>query len=216
MRKFLLRLVYISSSLLALGLILYFSANAWIDKVTSNRLFTDLKATPHRHVGLLLGTAKLGPTGWGNPFYNNRIDAADILMKNHVIDYLIISGDNHVKGYDEPSDMRQSLMERGIDSTRLILDYAGFRTFDSIIRAREIFDQDSILIISQQFHNERALFIASRNNIDAIGFNAADVDTRWMFKTALRERFARIKMLLDDFFGAKPHFLGPKVAIPKH
>ena len=101
----------------------------------------------------------------------------------------------------------------GIDSSRIYLDYAGFRTFDSMVRLKEVFSQDSVTVISQRFHNERALFIASREGIDAIGFNAEDVSSNIGYKVQIREKLARVKLFLDYVFGKQPKFLGPKVQI---
>jgi SanA protein len=109
--------------------------------------------------------------------------------------------------------MREDLIAAGVDSTHIYRDYAGFRTFDSMVRAREIFGQDSVTVISQPFHNERALYIAQREGISAISFNARDVGKRFGFKTQLRERFARVKVFVDYAFGKKPRFLGEKVPV---
>ena len=119
----------------------------------------------------------------------------------------MISGDNGRRGYNEPESMRSDLIRAGIDSTVLFLDYAGFRTFDSIKRLKEIFGQDSVTIISQAFHNERAIYIAGKEGITAIGFNARDVGGGEGFRTAIREKLARVKVFLDQAFGKKPRFL---------
>ena len=130
--------------------------------------------------------------------------------------YLVVSGDNHVRGYDEPQDMKDSLIGVGVPAERIYCDYAGFRTLDSIVRVREVFGQNSVTVISQEFHNQRAIYIARHRGVDAIGFNAADVDTYDSFATRCREAVARANMLLDIFvFGRAPKFfLGKKVEIP--
>jgi len=96
---------------------------------------------------------------------------------------------------------------------KINLDYAGFRTLDSVVHCKEIFGQPSITVISQPFHNERAIFIAGYKNIQAIGYNARDVNAHYGFKTRLREKFARVKMILDLVFGKSPKYLGEKVEI---
>jgi SanA protein len=113
-----------------------------------------------------------------------------------------------------PEDMRADLMAAGIDSSVIFLDYAGFRTFDSVVRLKEVFSQDSVTIISQPFHNERALYMASKEGITAIGFNAADVSAKYGFRVQLREKLARVKVFVDYWLGKKPRFLGSKVNIP--
>jgi SanA protein len=110
--------------------------------------------------------------------------------------------------------MRADLIKRGVDSSRIILDYAGFRTFDSMIRLKEIFSQNSVTVISQQFHNERAIYTGTKLGITTIGFNAKDVSTNQGLKTQLREKFARVKVFLDFIFGNHARFLGSKIEIP--
>jgi SanA protein len=177
------------------------------------KTYNEAAKTPFNRVGLLLGTSKYLAGGRENQYYNYRIVAALELLQACRIDYLVISGDNSRPEYNEPGMMRADLMAAGIDSNRLYLDYAGFRTFDSIIRLREIFSQHAVTVISQKFHNERALYIAQREGIKAIAYNAKDVSKAAGFKTQLREKGARVKVFLDYLLGAEPHFLGEKIAI---
>jgi len=110
-------------------------------------------------------------------------------------------------------EMKTSIIESGIDSSIIYLDYAGFRTFDSMVRVKEVFGQRSVTIISQKFHNERAIYIGKKLNIQVNGFNAKDVNQYYGFKTKLRELFARVKVIIDFLIGVEPRFLGPKVII---
>jgi len=110
--------------------------------------------------------------------------------------------------------MKADLVKKGIDSSIIYLDYAGFRTFDSVVRLKEIFGQDSVTINSQPFHNERAIYIASGQNISAIGFNARDVNIKMGLRVQLREKLARVKVFIDLISGKEPRFLGDKVLIP--
>ncbi len=111
--------------------------------------------------------------------------------------------------------MRSDLISAGIDSNIIFLDYAGFRTFDSVIRAKEVFGQNAFTIISQPFHNQRAVFIASGEDVAAIGFNARDVSRSFGFKVQAREKLARVKVFIDYLLGKGPKFLGPGVHIPE-
>lgn len=188
--------------------------NILITKNAKGKLYNNSTEIPYNKVGLLLGTGKYLANGYINKYYQYRIDAATALLKASKIKYIIISGDNSRKEYDEPTTMRTDLINNGIDSTLIYLDYAGFRTFDSMIRLKEIFGQDSATIISQQFHNERAIYIAKQHGIAAIGFNAKDVAKNAGFKTKLREKFARTKLFLDNWFGKKPKYLGEKIILP--
>jgi SanA protein len=135
------------------------------------------------------------------------------LFKEGKVDFILVSGDNSTKDYDEPSTIKVDLIKKGIPSNKIYLDYAGFRTLDSVVRCKKIFGQSSITIISQQFHNERAIYIAKLKDIEAVGFNAKDVSVQYGFKTRLRERLARVKMVLDLIFDKKPKFLGEKIEI---
>ena len=110
--------------------------------------------------------------------------------------------------------MRTDLVAMVVPDSCIYLDYAGFRTYDSMLRSREIFGQSKYTVISQQFHNERAIFIAQHNGMEVVGFNARDVSKRAGFKTDIRERFARVKVFLDIYvLHTKPKFLGEKIEV---
>ena len=186
-----------------------------VERKAKASVYSDVKEIPYNKVGLLLGTNPVGPSGAPNHYFLNRIDATVELYNAGKISYILVSGDNHVKTYDEPQCMKDALMERGIPESAIYLDYAGFRTLDSIVRAKEIFGQDSFTIISQKFHNERAICLAKHHGISATGFNAKDV--RWArtnVKIAVfRESLARAKMYIDLLIGKQPKFLGEKINI---
>ena len=185
--------------------------------ITNNsrgKLYTEINSIPFNKVGLLLGTSKYLKGGGLNPYYVFRIEATVKLIKGVKIKYVIISGDNGTKEYNEPKMMRNDLIKSGIDSSCIFLDYAGFRTFDSMVRLQEIFSQKSVTVISQQFHNERAIYTANRLGISAIGFNATDLTNSQGFKVQFREKFARVKVFLDFIFGNHPKYLGSRIAIP--
>lgn len=184
-----------------------------VNASAEGRIYSEIDAIPHRHVGLLLGTSKYGSGGMINLYYSRRIAAAAQLMRAGKLDFIVASGDNGKSWYNEPETMRADLIAAGVDSAKIYLDYAGFRTFDSMIRLREIFSQDTVTVISQEFHNQRALYIARREGIDAIGFNARDVVGEAGMKTQLREKLARVKVFVDYIIGTEPKFLGPKVDI---
>lgn len=191
-------------------------SNCWIISSTESQIYSDIKNTPIRKVGLVLGASKKTTRGTNNLYFSYRMQAAYQLFKAQKVQYLLLSGDNHIKGYDEPSDMREALIELGVPDSCIVLDYAGFRTLDSVVRCNEVFGEDSITIISQEFHNQRALFIANKNNIHAIAFNAKEVNKNYSFKTRLREYFARVKCILDIYvLYTSPKFLGEKIKIGK-
>jgi len=188
-------------------------ANYRIDKQTEKSVFGDIESIPENKVGLLLGTSKLLKSGQLNPYFINRIIAAEELFKSGKIQNILISGDNSRKDYNEPQDMKDELIKRGIPEEKIYLDYAGFRTFDSVYRMNAIFGQNSFTIISQKFHNQRAIYIANALGLNAVGYNAKDVDTYSGSKTKLREKFARVKVFIDLLINKKPKFLGEKIVI---
>lgn len=181
----------------------------WVSFKTRHLVFDSVTTIPKNKVGLLLGTGKYAASGNINLFYKYRIDAAVQLYKAGKIEYILVSGDNSRKDYDEPSDFKSDLIARGIPESKIILDYAGFRTLDSVVRAKEIFGQTSLTFISQKFHNQRAIYIANHFGIKAIGFNAKDVYNRHF-----REYLARSKASLDLVFNVQPKFLGQPITIP--
>jgi SanA protein len=123
---------------------------------------------------------------------------------------VIVSGDNSTQYYDEASAMKKALVENGVPDSVITLDYAGFRTLDSVVRCKWVFGQSDIILVSQEFQNERALFIAEHFGINAVGFNAQDVPEGYGLKTSIREYFARVKAVLDIYvLKTQPKFPGP-------
>ena len=184
-----------------------------IESETKDLVTYDIQKLPNEKVGLLLGTGKFLKNGCKNLYFFNRIDATEQLYKSGKIQYILISGDNSTKNYSEPEDMQAELIKRGIPADKIVLDFAGFRTLDSVVRAKEIFGQNSFIIISQKFHNERAIFLARKYGIEAYGFNAKDVNKYFGFKTKIREYFARVKVFVDFTLGIEPKFGGEKILI---
>ena len=189
--------------------------NVVMKQQTRGRLYADVNDIPYRKVGLVLGTVPI-VQDHQNLYYRYRMDAAAELYFANKVSYLLLSGDNHISHYNEPESMRQSLIERGVPDSAIYLDCAGFRTFDSMVRAKKVFAQDSVTVVSQQWHNERAIYIAEHYGLDAIAFNAKDytLGRRVYLKNHLREALAKVKVVLDLLFDKQPHFLGEIEAIP--
>jgi len=169
---------------------------------------------PHNHCALVLGTSKYLSNGHENLYYLYRIKAAADLFNHKKIDYIIVSGDNRYKNYNEPLRMFNDLVAAGIPKNKIFLDYAGFRTLDSVIRAKEVFGQSEITIVSQPFHNQRAIYIARKKGISAVAFNADDVSDKQSIEVRFREIGARLLLAFDLIIERQPHFLGEKVIIP--
>ena len=185
-----------------------------IIKIASkNFLYSDIVKIPENNVGIVLGTSKFLSSGQINLYYKNRIDATVELYKAGKIKRIVVSGDNSRKTYDEPTQMKADLVACGVPENVIYLDYACFRTWDSMVRMKEIFSQSNFTVISQRFHNERAVYLAKKYGLNVVGFNAKDVSKYYGFKTNLREKFARIKVFVDIFTGKQPKFLGEKIEI---
>lgn len=208
--KFLLKLFGALTGLIILSLI---GSELIVSLTTSDKLFDSVQDIPQNKVGLVLGTSNRLVNGTQNLYYKYRIDAAVALFKAGKIEYILVSGDNGTMYYNEPTTMQKDLVERGIPEDRIFLDYAGFRTLDSIVRSKEVFGQASITVISQPFHNERAVFIAGNKGIEAIGFNARDVSRKYGIKVRVREQLARVLVMWDLIVGVEPKFLGDPVLI---
>ncbi len=190
-------------------------ANVKVERAAAGKIYTSVDSVPHNKVALMLGTNPLNKWGRPNSYFTNRIKTASELYKAGKVDYIIASGDNHTKDYDEPTAMRDSLMAQGVPEDRIILDFAGFRTLDSVVRAKEIFGCDSLTIISQADHNARALYLAEANGIESVAVSAPLRAGKWVrTRLAIREWLARDKMMLDIWFGKQPHFLGERIEIP--
>ncbi len=191
-----------------------FISNVYVEQKAKGKTYNSVNDIPYNKVGLVLGTSKYVASGRVNLFYQFRVNAAIELYKAGKVKYIIVSGDNGTKNYDEPTAFKEDLIKGGIPAENIYLDYAGFRTLDSVVRCKEIFGQESVTIISQQFHNKRAITIANAKNIDAIGYNARDVGGNSGTKVKIRELLARVKLSLDLLFHKQPKFLGEKVIIP--
>jgi SanA protein len=200
---------------LVIGLVLI--CEAQVISSARGRMFARVSEMHDQHrVALVLGCAKNLPDGRSNHYFPKRIEAAAALFKAGICPAIIVSGDNSTKDYDEPSDMKAALIASGVPEGKIYCDYAGFRTLDSIVRAREVFGQSKIIVVSQRFHNERALYLAGSQNVDAIGFNAADAELSkpTAIKNGMREILARVKAVLDaNVLRTQPKFLGSPVQI---
>ena len=206
-------LVLVALSLLAVMVV---AISYWAVELKSrNKRYSDVDDIPYSRVALVLGTNPLTPSGRTNYYFKYRIDACVELYKAGKVSKFLLSGDNSSKYYDEPQYMKDALMEHGIPGRDIVLDYAGFRTLDSVVRCKEIFGQESITIVSQGFHNARAVCIASWCGIGAVGFDAKDIkhSRTYLFFGVGREALARTKMFVDMIIGKKPKFLGEKIEI---
>ncbi len=201
MRKFL--------SFILISLFLLMLPWGVISLSTYERVYRDVEDIPKRSVGLLLGTTPGANNS--NLFFRTRIEATKELYERGKIEHILVSGDNGNTDYNEPEAMRLALVKAWIPNEVITLDYAGFRTLDSMVRAREIFSLTGwITIISQPFHIERAMFIADAYDIDTIWYGAANVSLSFWAYPYLREIWARWMALYDIILWTDPIVLGGK------
>lgn len=187
--------------------------NFIIDNAARGKTFSDINAIPKNRVGLVLGTSKKLIGGRANPYYVYRIEAVVKLYNAGKIEFVLVSGDNGSIYYNEPTTIKRDLVERGVPEKKVFLDYAGFRTLDSMIRAKFVFGLDSVTVISQKFHNERAIYIAEKKGLKVLGFNARDISGKQGFKVQFREYFARVKVFIDLMLNTQPKFYGDRIEI---
>ncbi|WP_027078255.1 SanA/YdcF family protein [Maribacter antarcticus] len=210
MRKKLLRIGIVLVSVPLLALLI---CNSLINSFAEGKTYSSTSEIPKNQVGLILGTSKRIIGGQPNPYYENRISATVALYNANKINFILVSGDNGSIYYNEPTTMKKDLVAKGIPEEYIFLDYAGFRTLDSMVRAKEVFGLTQVTVISQKFHNERAIYIAEKKGLKAIGFNATDIAFESGIRVQLREYFARVKVFLDLALKVQPRFYGDKITI---
>ncbi len=213
-RRVIGRVIKVTLGFILLGCLFIVWANVTAVWASRGRVFDDVSKVPQSQVGLVFGTTDR-VNGRENLYFRYRIEAAARVWKAGKLETLIVSGDNRTRFYNEPEKMKQALVNLGIPEDRIVCDYAGLRTFDSVVRAKEVFGATSLLVISQRFQNERAIYIARANGIETYGYNAKDVSAKAGSKTRIREVGARVKMWLDvHILETRPKHLGEREILP--
>lgn len=186
-------------------ILLMILANIWVFSLTNGRTYTKISKIPPREYALVLGTSPKMKSGAANPYFLKRMDAASLLYHHGKIKKIIVSGEKS-KGYDEPKAMKNYLIrEEGVPENIIIEDTQGFNTHKSITRAKEVFKAENVIIVSQGFHNLRALFFARNNQMNALGFDAQDVSKpESYYRNQFREFLARDLAVLYFIFGISP------------
>jgi len=185
-------IVSLAGTVVLLSLIVV--CNVWIVTATKRDVFSDIPSLPANRDGLVLPTGKLMENGRINQHFIRRVDAAAALYRAGKVQRLILSGD---KAHDEPLELKRALLARGVPESALVLDNYGLRTLDSVVRARDVFRCGNLTIISERFHDFRALFLSRYYGIHAVAYAPPDLPFRWMIKSTLRESLARVKAVLD-------------------
>ncbi len=202
----------------AAGLLLLLAvAEGWTYAHAHGHCSPSVEVCPQEAVGLVLGCSKYVRRGRVNYYFAGRMDAAEALWKSGRVRCLIVSGDNRHRSYNEPRDMKNELVRRGVPAERIVCDFAGLRTYDSVVRAQRIFGAEKLAIVSQPGHAARAVAIARSLGMDAMGLEAplGPLNRRSLLRQALRERAARVAMLFDLLLGHDPKHLGDPVSLPR-
>jgi SanA protein len=188
------------------------SADRVCQRAAAGRIFRSAATVPEREVGLVLGASRTTRRGAPNLHFTSRIETAAALYKAGKVHHLLVSGDNHTATYDEPTDMMNALMAKGVPAAAITRDYAGFRTLDSVVRAKTVFGLKRCLIITEAYHCPRALWIAQNHGLEAVAFAAPDVAVKsWSLRAEAREELARTWCALDLYvLHRQPKFAGPK------
>ena len=217
MWRFLRFLTRLCIGLMMLAVVSIVALELWINAVTANRCHTNPADCRQGDVAVVLGCSQYVRPNVRNAYFTGRISAAAELWKAGKLRCIIVSGDNRERYYNEPRDMKAALVAHGVPADRIVCDYAGLRTYDSVIRANRIFGAEHITFISQREHAERAVTIARRLGLDAEGYAAPlPIKTSKMkIRQYMRERLARIAMLVDLTTAHDPAYLGEKVKLPK-
>lgn len=186
----------------------------WVERYAGPYVSSSPENLPRAKVALVLGTSKYTGKGRQNIYYTHRIRGAVQLYRTGKVQYILVSGDNSTPHYNEPQRMERDLLAAGIPKDRIVKDYAGFRTFDSMLRAKEIFGLDTVIVVSQNFHVRRAVYIGRHYGMHPYGYAVpGPPEGAKAFKMFLRELLARMRAKIDILTGNKPKFLGPKIPI---
>ena len=191
--------------LVELGILLLILANFWVVALTSGRTYTKISKVPPRDCALVLGTSPKMRSGVANPYFTARMDAVGTLYHHGKIKKIIVSGEKS-ENYDEPAAMKRFLVyTEGVPENIIIEDPKGFNTHKSILRCKNVYGQKNVIIVSQGFHNLRALFFARNNGMNALGFDAQDVTKNESFyRNHTREFFARVLAVFYYVLGISP------------
>ena len=214
MKKIFRRLFILCLLGLSLGLSVVYFAKYEIDRGSEDFVYTKIEEVPPRKVGLVLGCSKYLSSGRNNLYFQQRIESAKELYFAGKVQFLLVSGDNSTKYYDEPTTMKKDLVQCGVPENKIYCDYAGLSTLDSVVRAKEVFKENQFVVISQDFHVRRAVYIGMAHNIDLIGYSSGSISGVGSVRTELRECLARVKAIMDvTFLERKPKFMGDPVVI---
>lgn len=203
------KIIILLCVLILIGITYVLSINFYVTSSTKKQINTKL----NEKVDCIL---VLGAGIWGDkpsPMLQDRLDTAIKLYKDGVSNKIIMSGDHGTKEYDEVNIMKQYAIDAGIPSNDIFMDHAGFSTYESIYRARDIFKVKNMVIVTQEYHLYRALFIANKLEIKSYGVNSDPREYAGQLYREAREILARNKDFMYTIFKPKPTYLGETIPV---
>lgn len=209
---FSMKLKRIAKWLLLLFFIIYILCNALIYFNSKNFIYRDKSEIPASYVALVPG-ASVFANGTPSPILADRLDKALELYKTGKIKRFLLSGDHGTRSYDEVNAMRSYMVTKGVPDSIIFTDHAGFDTYSSMKRAHDIFEVDSLTIVTQAFHLRRAVYIARKQGLVAYGYASDMRKYPSINYLKIRESFASIKAVFEVLFHVKPRFEGEKIPI---
>jgi SanA protein len=199
---------WLALAVFAVGMVVLLT-NRWVLNSTDSYIYHDWALLPDNDTGVVLGTSPYSRSGETNSEFNGRIQAAAELYKFGKVKHLIVSGANPDSTYNEPRAMLRELIKAGVPESAVTMDFAGFRTYDSVVRAHAIFGLRRFTIVTQRYHAYRAVFIGKKRGLSVVAYVArARSDGAYGLRNPPREIFARVKAVYDVFFDTQPRFLG--------
>jgi len=185
------------ATVLGIGILFIAITNMWVVSSTSDQIYQNIEALPSHKVGLVLGTSYRTKYGDDNPFFISRVKKAADLFNHGRIKTLLLSGANNSQYYNEPKEMKRRLIELGVPDSSIILDESGLRTLDSIVRSKEVFRQNDLIIITQEFHAYRALFIGNFYCMQVDALITDPLNQKHGYGVFIREYLARPMAVID-------------------
>lgn len=194
-----------------IGLSIVIGMNWYVRSQTNALIYNSANKVPKESVGIIFGAGIRN--GRPSKYLKDRLDAGIELYRQKKIDKILLSGDNGSDEHDELTVMKLYCREHGVDTTKVFLDYAGFDTYSTMYRAKQIFNIESAVLVSQEYHLNRAIYVGNQLGVKSVGM-AADVgEYRKYHYVRFRECFTVCKAVIDVVRGRKPHFMGNKVDI---
>lgn len=212
MKKKLTNLSLVALVLFLIGTLSIFLLNNKIKRSTQPTIYNTLDKVPNKHTVIVLG-ASVKSNGNLSVMLRDRVESALLLYNKGKVKRFLLSGDNGEANYNEPKAMKKYLIERGVNEDHIYLDYAGFDTYDSMYRAKEIFEVDEAIIVTQGFHLPRAVFLAQEMGLNYIGYRGDKRIYQHEDYNIKREFLANVKAYLELAFRKEPTYLGTKIPI---